>query len=64
MNIQIKEESYTQLQFATMAFRGLSDLLLNMEHEKDLHMVRPENLQALMDVLADNFQRHLDQAIE
>jgi len=39
-----------------MGIRGLSDLMLNMEKEHDLHAVRPENLQVLLDLLADKLE--------
>lgn len=59
VNITLQESNYTKLQTATMAIRAVSDLLLNMQHEDHLEMVRPENLQALLDVLAEHFEQAL-----
>ncbi|MBL4774472.1 MAG: hypothetical protein JKY87_00225 [Mariprofundus sp.] len=58
--VAISDEGYSQAQFAIMAIRAVSDLLLNqVETSNSLHMVKPENLQALLDILADQLDAAL-----
>jgi len=60
MTINLKEERYMQAQMVLMAMRAVSDLLLNqIEGTDSMGMVKPENLQALMDILADQLDAAL-----
>jgi len=60
MQISLKEESYMQAQMVLMGMRAVSDLLLNqIEGTDSMGMVKPENLQALMDILADQLDAAL-----
>jgi len=60
MQISLKEERYMQAQMVLMGMRAVSDLLLNqIEGTDSMHMVKPENLQALMDILADQLDAAL-----
>jgi len=60
MQISLKEESYMQAQMVLMGMRAVSDLLLNqIEGTESMGMVKPENLQALMDILADQLDAAL-----
>jgi len=57
--IQIEEAKLSDAQYTLSAIRGLSDLLCNTQLKADMHMVRPENLEALMTVLADRLEHNL-----
>jgi len=58
--IQIEEDDLSRAQFVGMAIRGLSDLLVNMQLKEDLQMVKPENLEALLTILADQLEQALN----
>jgi len=58
--IQIEEDDLSRAQFVGMAIRGLSDLLVNMQLKEDMQMVKPENLEALLTILADQLEQALN----
>jgi len=44
-----------------MAIRGLSDLLCNQQLNASMNMVRPENMECLISILADRLEHALAQ---
>ena len=57
--IQIPEDKLNDAHFVMMAIRALSDLLCNQQLNATMEMVRPENLEALMSILADTLEQSL-----
>lgn len=58
--LHIEEDDLSRAQFVGMAIRGLSDLLTNMQLKEDMQMVKPENLEALLTILADQLEQALN----
>jgi len=54
---QIEVDKLNDAQYTLSAIRGLSDLLCNMGTQSDIHLVRPENLNCLIDILADRLEQ-------
>jgi len=54
--VKIEEDKLNDAQYALSAIRAVSDLLCNTQLKADMNMVRPENLEALMTILADRLE--------
>ena len=57
VKVEIEEEQLNDAYFVMMAIRAVSDMMCNMDLQTGMNMVKPENMEALMTILADRLEK-------